>query len=463
MSTDTDAAPMEISPWCWYYLADCGGWHRFEDEPCHCLKSDFIERRYSEDLKGVLDLDESWSPSRIDFSAMVQTDLRTNRQRRICRVDFNIEMSCSCFSSDPVRRKRVAPTCAYQNKWILDRNNIHIQNAIQNQDLCGISCREKEQKERRIQGVTEERDVQSDTSWFWYYLADCGRRHRFEDDPCSSLKSEDIEKHYLKDPKGFLSLNSWSCHTRIDFSAMLQTDLKTKRQRPIFRDIKVARSCSCFSSAPVFWEMVDPTRPYQLIPLSKLTPEYQTVTGYVKKDGLLDNNIVSVIRIQNLDLWEIFCRKKQQLKRIQGVREIQERRLFHGTNVKNVDTICKYNFDVRLAGRHAAAYGKGVYFAKYASIADRYSRTSSSSLPLHRGDTQSTRFGETKVLFLARVVIGKPTLGAPDLQKPDHQSSENFHDSCVDKIENPNIFIIFDSNQIYPEYLIQYKSKPESV
>lgn len=46
----------------------------------------------------------------------------------------------------------------------------------------------------------------------------------------------------------------------------------------------------------------------QLIPLSELTAEYQCVAHYVKTDGLLDKTIVSIRRIQNLDLWEIFCR-----------------------------------------------------------------------------------------------------------------------------------------------------------
>lgn len=45
--------------------------------------------------------------------------------------------------------------------------------------------------------------------------------------------------------------------------------------------------------------------------------------------------------------------------RIQGVKEIQERRLFHGTDIKNVDSICKYNFDLRLAGQHGHTWGKG--------------------------------------------------------------------------------------------------------
>lgn len=52
-------------------------------------------------------------------------------------------------------------------------------------------------------------------------------------------------------------------------------------------------------------------------------------------------------------------RKKIQLMRIEGVKEIQERRLFHGTTFGNIDSICKHNFDLRLAGQHGHVYGKG--------------------------------------------------------------------------------------------------------
>lgn len=33
------------------------------------------------------------------------------------------------------------------------------------------------------------------------------------------------------------------------------------------------------------------------------------------------------------------------------------------------------------------------------------------------------------------------------------------YDSCVDKTSNPSIFVVFDRNQCYPEYLIAYQSK----
>lgn len=297
----------------------------------------------------------------------------------------------------------------------------------------------------------------SDIPWCWYYLADCGRWHRFEDDPSNPLMSEDMEKSYQTNSKATLSPLSPSCHMKIDFSAMLQTDLNTGRQRRIQRGYNIERSCSCFNTAPVFWENVDPTRPYQLIPLGELTPEYQTVSGYVKNDGLLDRSIVSISRIQNVDLWEIFCRKKIQLMRIQSVNEIQERRLFHGTEIRNVDNICKYNFDVRLAGQHGHSFGKGIYFAKHATYADKYSTSSTDPLPLFGVKTQGVHGEHTKVIFVARVMIGTSNLGKAHFQKPDHGSSENSHYSCVNDINHPTVFVIFDPNQIYPEYLIQYR------
>ncbi|KAM9334650.1 protein mono-ADP-ribosyltransferase PARP11 [Symphorus nematophorus] len=296
-----------------------------------------------------------------------------------------------------------------------------------------------------------------DTPWCWYYLADCGRWHRFEDDPDNPLSSQDVENYYLRNSKGILNTSSSIGRSKIDFSAMLQTDLNTRRQRRVHRGFNIDRSCSCFSAAPVFWENIDPTCPYQLIPISEPTPEYQCVAGYVKKDGLLDRSIVSISRIQNLDLWEIFCRKKKQLMRIQGVKHIEEKRLFHGTDVRNVDNICKYNFDLRLAGQHGHVWGKGIYFAKHASYADNYSSSSPEPLPLYGGQTQGGHGENTRIIFLARVMIGKSKVGGKHFQKPDQGCSENTHDSCVDDIKHPTLFVIFDPNQIYPEYLIQYR------
>ncbi|KAM4712364.1 protein mono-ADP-ribosyltransferase PARP11-like [Anableps anableps] len=286
----------------------------------------------------------------------------------------------------------------------------------------------------------------SDTPWFWYYLADCGRWHRFEDDPSNCVSSEDIEKFYLND-KSFMTVNAGSYMSKIDFSVMMQTDLTTGKQRRIQRNFNLEKRCSCFCAPPVTWEHFDATAPYQLIPLGKTTPEYQNVAHYMTHDGLLNRTIISIVRVQNLDLWEMYCRKKKQLMRLQGTNNIQERRLFHGTDTENIASICKYNFDLRIAGQHGALFGKGIYFTSRAFYADIYS-------PIRISPTDGRL---TKVIFLAQVMVGKSKPGQFHFCKPDNGSLENFHDSCVDDLDDPMIFVMFDPNQIYPEYLIEYE------
>ncbi|XP_027899235.1 protein mono-ADP-ribosyltransferase PARP11-like [Xiphophorus couchianus] len=200
--------------------------------------------------------------------------------------------------------------------------------------------------------------------------------------------------------------------SKIDFSVMLQTDLTTGKQRRIQRNFNLENRCSCFCSPPVSWEHLDATAPYQLIPLDKRTPEYQDVAHYITHNGLLNKTIVSITRIQNMDLWEMYCRKTKQLMRLQGTNSIQERWLFHGTDSENIASICTNNFDLWLAGQHGKLYGKGIYFTTCAFYANTYSS-------IRRASTNGKL---TKVIFLARVMVGKLKLGEFYFSKPDHGS-----------------------------------------
>uniref|UniRef100_A0A8C6KG43 Poly [ADP-ribose] polymerase n=1 Tax=Nothobranchius furzeri TaxID=105023 RepID=A0A8C6KG43_NOTFU len=215
----------------------------------------------------------------------------------------------------------------------------------------------------------------------WYYLADCGRRHRFEVNCCKIFKIFMytlgemfwLDAHHIK----------W----------IMGTDALNSNKSQIHRMIQ------------------------HTVPLSPFTPEFKTVTNYVITEGLLNQSIVSISRIQNIDLWEMFCRKKKQLMRIKGMGMAQERRLFHGTDVRNIDSICKYNFDLRLAGKHGKAYVNGDL-----GIAASW-----------------THGANAKTIILARVIVGKPTLGHCHLERPDGGDLENSHDCCVDNITHPNI------------------------
>ena len=61
-------------------------------------------------------------------------------------------------------------------------------------------------------------------------------------------------------------------------------------------------------------------------------------------------------------------------------------------------------------------------------------------------------------MILARVLVGEFTLGSAGLGPalPKDLTNTSFYDSCVDRFDHPNIFVVFERDQVYPEYLIEF-------
>lgn len=97
----------------------------------------------------------------------------------------------------------------------------------------------------------------------------------------------------------------------------------------------------------------------------------------------------------------------------------------------------------------ATLYGLGVYFAACAVISarDRYSPPSANG---------------TKFIFVAKVLTGEFTAGQPGLRAPPLREGSGvprrFH-SVVDDPRQPDIFVIFNDTQAYPQYLITCRSR----
>ncbi|XP_012311321.1 protein mono-ADP-ribosyltransferase PARP11 isoform X1 [Aotus nancymaae] len=308
----------------------------------------------------------------------------------------------------------------------------------------------------------------SDTQWGWFYLAECGKWHMFQPDTNSqcSVSSEDIEKSFKANPCGSISFTTSKFSYKIDFAEMKQMNLTTGKQRLIKR---APFSISAFSyiceneaiPMPPHWENVNTEVPYQLITLHNQTHEYNEVANLFGKT-MDRNRIKRIQRIQNLDLWEFFCRKKAQLKKKRGVPQINEQMLFHGTSSEFVEAICIHNFDWRINGVHGAIFGKGTYFARDAAYSSRFCKDDikhGNTFQIHGVSLQQRRLFRTyKSMFLARVLIGDYINGDSKYMRPPSKDGSyvNLYDSCVDDTWNPKIFVVFDANQIYPEYLIDF-------
>ncbi|KAG5277894.1 hypothetical protein AALO_G00092560 [Alosa alosa] len=317
----------------------------------------------------------------------------------------------------------------------------------------------------------EEMDT-SEPNWAWFYLAECGHWHMFGTDPfaAASVNSYVIEQSYNRNRHGCVEFHTHKYAYRIDFKDMKQTNLSTGKQRAVKRALQSVTSFRSICDAPAVpvpshWEAVNSTEPYQLIPLSQDSHEFKEVKELYERT--MSNTIRSIHRIQNSDLWEFFCRKREQLRRIKSGAEVQERMLFHGTSARNVQAICMFNFDWRLAGSHGHVYGKGSYFARDAKYSSKFcevSQTHLLSLQTHgllTGPQSASTVAATtpyRCMFLARVLVGEYAVGTSVLCRPPSKDGTltNVYDSCVDDAGQPKIFVVFDSNQVYPEYLIEF-------
>jgi len=132
--------------------------------------------------------------------------------------------------------------------------------------------------------------------------------------------------------------------------------------------------------------------------------------------------------------------------------ECNEWYLFHGTNPDAAASICKNDFKVSRAGSSTGTlYGKGLYFAESITKADEYAKPNSS--------------GNFAVL-LCRVMGGHVRYTdevTPDPEELVYSCIEGPYDSVLGDREKTRgtyrEFVLFDSEDVYVEYVIEYKRK----
>ncbi|KGL76922.1 Poly [ADP-ribose] polymerase 12, partial [Tinamus guttatus] len=179
----------------------------------------------------------------------------------------------------------------------------------------------------------------------------------------------------------------------------------------------------------------------QLVKVSHSTSKYREIEDLFKRT-MKDCKIHALHRIQNPTLWQHFQLQKEQMKKRRPEQEVDERLLFHGTNQSHLAAICEQNFDWRVCGAHGTFYGKGSYFARDASYADRFCPSSSG----HQS------------MFVAHVLVGDFVRGNSGYVRPPPrpENPNRLYDSCVDDPNNPSIFVIFEKLQVYPAYILEY-------
>eukprot|EP00439_Symbiodinium_sp_Y106_P076042 s52_g15.t1 len=189
--------------------------------------------------------------------------------------------------------------------------------------------------------------------------------------------------------------------------------------------------------------------------------------SYVKEMGtkilrrrLPDWEVVQCQRIEDALLWEKYTAKRAQLREksvtcahvspetAESIQysanttldhKVNEVWLLHGTSEEAAKAISRSNFLPSSGG----CFGAGIYFADDAKKSNQYAK----------GRTED----DCKIMLLCRVTLGNLKM----LPKGQDRSADRFADDpnvdsilgCTDTRE----FVVYDTSQIYPEYIMYYK------
>ncbi|XP_052316348.1 protein mono-ADP-ribosyltransferase PARP12-like isoform X1 [Oncorhynchus keta] len=295
------------------------------------------------------------------------------------------------------------------------------------------------------------------TEWVWFWEDEYGKWVQYasikEMHRLSSITSEDLEKRFQEDQSAVVKFTAGQQSYELSFRDMTQKNkaygtVRMVRRRPVFVstvDAQAARSRRNgprnFRAVPGSWDKsAIPDIGYKTVTLLNSDRDYQKVQGLFN-NTMRGFQITSIERVQNRDLWEVFQWKRDLMKKNNGGQNSKELHLFHGTDPKHVEAICRDNFDWRLCGTNGTVYGEGSYFARDAKYSHSYTS--------HSG---------VRSMFACQVLVGDYTRGNSGLRRPPPkgEGSPTLYDSCVDNVLNPSIYVVFERHQVYPEFLIKY-------
>uniref|UniRef100_A0A6P8PXJ7 Poly [ADP-ribose] polymerase n=1 Tax=Geotrypetes seraphini TaxID=260995 RepID=A0A6P8PXJ7_GEOSA len=304
-------------------------------------------------------------------------------------------------------------------KWLLCGNSITIQGAFQDViKALKVIQKHLHKKELRV-AVTEElsKSVQ------WYYE---NNPRYLPFDPEANYQLETRYRKQKKEVEVFLGAERALIDLERRKASLLNTALKIER-----------RVHGSEPDIPRHWELMQDCLSKR-VELQVTSEEYKNVANRFHQTA--ENHvIIKIERIQNTYLWHSFRCKRSWLERKNPPGLQNERLLFHGTRASTCNSIQEIGFNSRFNQEHL--FGKGVYFAKDASVSISY----------------SSSYNGTRTMFLARVLTGRYTKGEHFMMLPPADQDGSFYDSVVNCPNNPTIFVSFFDDFSYPEHLITFQ------
>ncbi|XP_054420421.1 zinc finger CCCH-type antiviral protein 1 [Pteronotus mesoamericanus] len=290
------------------------------------------------------------------------------------------------------------------------------------------------------------------TKWIWYWRSRLDSWVQYGEkggsQQISSIDSSYLESLFLCSPRSIVPFQAGRQNYELSFQGMIQTNIASKTQKDVIRrptfvsswdvvhmkngsdhqPVQTQPETLASTSLPQWKVSSAPQDVYELLEISNHLMEYTTISEHFKAT-MKTFKIEKIRKNKNVQLLNAYRRKKEQMK------NSNEKILFCATSRAHVASICANNFDWTKHGTPDTRYGKGNYFMKDAIAAHRNCHYDPKNI----------------IMFVARVLVGDFIEG-----NRSYVSPPSLYDSCVDTRFNPSVFVIFQKDQIYPEYLIEY-------
>jgi hypothetical protein len=181
---------------------------------------------------------------------------------------------------------------------------------------------------------------------------------------------------------------------------------------------------------------------------------YSSVLKHFQKTAL--SRYFDVIKIEYVfspSKYDTYSAKKKSYDKesvLMGKPETETLYLFHGTAEQNIESIAYHGVNPRFFVR--SYYGLGANFARTALYSAHPSYSKPNAL-------------EYQHMFMCRVLVGDVEWGKPRTKHTTEIPGTKFfyHKTSTDSKVNPNVFVTYDIDQCYPEFLIKFKKKSTAV
>ncbi|XP_041105205.1 protein mono-ADP-ribosyltransferase PARP10-like isoform X2 [Polyodon spathula] len=230
----------------------------------------------------------------------------------------------------------------------------------------------------------------------------------------------------------------------ISFEKMEEYNIASGKTLPIAR--KQLSSMDIYSDVTELEDLSAISSMPDIARVNEATDEFQNVVRAFYDSIKEFHNKIRIIKVEkmvNSLLYNQYKLKKASMLQTCTQADV-ERTLYHGTSETGMREICLHGFNRSFCGKNATVYGKGVYFAVESalSVQDQYSPPSEEGY---------------KYVFVVKVLTGEYTKGNHEMKtaplKENSRIPLRYH-SVVDSTISPEIFVIFNDTQAYPEYLI---------